>query len=316
MIQPSIMKMAWAKNGAKVIIPETTTTLGRASLSQGFPTETSLPLEDGGIPPRREDFNGALNMLSLFAMFSQAGGMFSWSSEVDYDPPCIIYHNSNLWWCVQANGLSTNIVEPGTNRAYWIPFKEFVSSPLDAYPVGAYYISSVSTSPATLFGGTWVRVQDRMILAAGSRYTAGNTGGNDSSSSYGMASLTVNNLPSHNHSCNTTGSHTHARGNMNITGTFSGTGQYYYNASHTLGGTVTGAFYRINTTNNPSQGAPLATGSDQQRDDYFGFEASRNWTGETASNGSHKHDIGNTGKGTAFNIMPPYIVAYVWRRTA
>jgi len=36
---------------------------------------------------------------------------------------------------------------------------EFISAPggdpLDAYPVGAVYISVVSTSPATLFGGTW-----------------------------------------------------------------------------------------------------------------------------------------------------------------
>ena len=46
------------------------------------------------------------------------------------------------------------------------------------------------------------------------------------------------------------------------------------------------------------------------------FDASRNWSGATSSNGSHSHTIGSTGKGTAFNVMPPYIVAYVWRRTA
>ena len=307
MIQPSIMKMAWAKNGAKVIIPETTTTLGRASLSQGFPTETSLPLEDGGIPPRREDFNGALNMLSLFAMFSQAGGMFSWSSEVDYDPPCIIYHNSNLWWCVQANGLSTNIVEPGTNRAYWILFKEFVSSPLDAYPVGAYYISSVSTSPATLFGGTWVRVQDRMILAAGSTYTAGNTGGS------ATKTLVVNNLPEHSHSCNTTGSHTHTKGNMNITGTYDFA--YDYDGTSYRSNFCSGAFVEGSSWTDTKDYLTWTNG-EANHWQKMTFNASKTWTGETASNGSHKHDIGNTGKGTAFNIMPPYIVAYVWRRTA
>lgn len=31
-------------------------------------------------------------------------------------------------------------------------------SRLDAYPVGAVYTSTVSTSPADLFGGTWVAV--------------------------------------------------------------------------------------------------------------------------------------------------------------
>ena len=45
------------------------------------------------------------------------------------------------------------------------------------HPVGSLYWSSVSTSPATLFGGTWTRVKDRFILAAGDTYAAGATGG-------------------------------------------------------------------------------------------------------------------------------------------
>ena len=45
------------------------------------------------------------------------------------------------------------------------------------YPVGAIYMSASSTSPASLFGGTWEQIQDRFLLAAGSSYAAGNTGG-------------------------------------------------------------------------------------------------------------------------------------------
>lgn len=46
------------------------------------------------------------------------------------------------------------------------------------YPVGAIYISTVSTGPATLFGfGTWERIKDRFLLGAGSNYSAGSTGG-------------------------------------------------------------------------------------------------------------------------------------------
>ena len=290
--QPSLMKIPFAQNGAKATIPETTTSLGVASLSQGFPTETQLPLADGGVPPRRIDVNGALYMLSTFAMYQQTGGKFTWSSELDYDVPCIIYHSGNLWWCVQANGLSTNIVEPGTNRAYWVPFKEFVSSPLDAYPVGAYYISSNATSPATLFGGTWERVQDRMILAAGSSYTAGSTGGS------ATKTLSVANMPTHSHSCSSTGNHTHTRGNMNITGTFTNTDDSY----------TTGAFY-VTSSN-------FGTDGGDAPQHIYGFDASRSWSGATSSNGNHQHTIGNNGSGTEFNIMPPYIVAYVWRRTA
>lgn len=45
------------------------------------------------------------------------------------------------------------------------------------YPVGSLYISENPTSPASLFGGTWERIKDQFILAAGDTYAAGSTGG-------------------------------------------------------------------------------------------------------------------------------------------
>lgn len=45
------------------------------------------------------------------------------------------------------------------------------------YPVGSIYMSVNSTSPASLFGGTWQRIQDSFLLAAGTTYAAGATGG-------------------------------------------------------------------------------------------------------------------------------------------
>ena len=50
---------------------------------------------------------------------------------------------------------------------------------LDAfYPVGSIYQSVNSTSPETLFGGgTWERIEDKFLLAAGGTYAAGSTGG-------------------------------------------------------------------------------------------------------------------------------------------
>ena len=48
---------------------------------------------------------------------------------------------------------------------------------LQAYPVGSIYMSVNSTSPASLFGGTWEQLKDRFLLAAGSTYSAGSTGG-------------------------------------------------------------------------------------------------------------------------------------------
>ena len=63
-----------------------------------------------------------------------------------------------------------------------------------AYPVGAVYLSASSTSPGTLFGfGTWERIQDRFLLAAGSSYGAGSTGGE------AEHTLTTDEMPEHFH---------------------------------------------------------------------------------------------------------------------
>lgn len=40
-----------------------------------------------------------------------------------------------------------------------------------------FWVSPDPTSPASLFGGTWERIKDRFILAAGDTYAAGSTGG-------------------------------------------------------------------------------------------------------------------------------------------
>lgn len=45
------------------------------------------------------------------------------------------------------------------------------------YPVGSIYMSVNPTDPAELFGGTWERIQDTFLLAAGETYEAGATGG-------------------------------------------------------------------------------------------------------------------------------------------
>lgn len=63
------------------------------------------------------------------------------------------------------------------------------------YPVGAIYMSTVATNPKTLFGfGTWEQIKDTFLLAAGSTYTGGSTGGE------AAVTLTTKQIPSHNHS--------------------------------------------------------------------------------------------------------------------
>ena len=59
------------------------------------------------------------------------------------------------------------------------------------HPVGSIYQSTVSTSPAELFGGTWEQLSGRFLIAANSTYSAGSTGGE------ATHKLTVDEMPSH-----------------------------------------------------------------------------------------------------------------------
>lgn len=62
------------------------------------------------------------------------------------------------------------------------------------YPVGSIVELTVATNPATLWGfGTWESVKDRFLIGAGGSYANGATGGE------AMHTLTVDEMPSHNH---------------------------------------------------------------------------------------------------------------------
>lgn len=65
------------------------------------------------------------------------------------------------------------------------------------HPIGSIYLSVVETSPASLFGGTWERLKDTFLLAAGDTYAAGDTGGE------AEHTLTTSEMPSHIHTLNT-----------------------------------------------------------------------------------------------------------------
>ena len=164
---------------------------------------------------------------------------------------------------------------------------------LAAHPVGSYYWSSESTDPGTLFGGTWERVKGRFVYASDAD-TAGETGGASTHA------ITVAEMPSH----------THTRGTMEIRGSLS------YIASEVADVKSDGS----NFSNYPTSGAlayinykfshgakldvPATGGRGAGRD--IVFTGSKGWTGATSS----------TGGGSAMSIMPPYITAFCWRRTA
>jgi len=144
------------------------------------------------------------------------------------------------------------------------------------YPVGSIYMSVNSTNPGTLFGGSWTQLQNRFLLGAGSSYSAGATGGS------ATVTLTSDQMPSHTHtqaSCTNPGDHRHTVPN---------------NRSPASG-----------STNGPIfESWPGGTGSTR--------------THYTSYTGGHTHTItlNNTGGGKAHDNMPPYLVVYMWKRTA
>ena len=120
------------------------------------------------------------------------------------------------------------------------------------YPVGSIYMSVNSTNPKTLFGGTWVQLQDRFLLGAGTSYKNGTTGGE------ATHALSQSEMPTHNH------------------------------GTYPVGG-------KFVSTGSTGEGANISTGG-----------------GGYVMNLS----TANAGGGSPHNNMPPYLVVYMWKRTA
>lgn len=61
------------------------------------------------------------------------------------------------------------------------------------YPVGSIYMSVNATSPDTLFGGSWQKIEGKFLLGADDNYTLNSEGGETEHI------LTVMQMPSHSH---------------------------------------------------------------------------------------------------------------------
>ena len=68
----------------------------------------------------------------------------------------------------------------------------FAERLLSLFPVGSYYITESTTTPASLFGGSWVRVQDKFLLGAGEKLVTSEGGEK-------THTLTASEMPTHGH---------------------------------------------------------------------------------------------------------------------
>lgn len=101
----------------------------------------------------------------------------------------------------------------------------------DVYPVNSIYISYSHTSPASLIGGTWTRLQSRFLWGTTTSGTIGATGGEQ------KHTLTVNEMPAHNHGLYVDSKFTKTGGSVGLTN----------NAYGNTTSTITGKIYMDNT---------------------------------------------------------------------
>lgn len=87
--------------------------------------------------------------------------------------------------------LAGSVMEFVYDGTYWVCIAGYQ---LAGMRIGCIYQSTSSTSPATLYGGSWTAIQERFILGQSSTYpTAGDTGGE------ATHTLTISEMPSHSH---------------------------------------------------------------------------------------------------------------------
>lgn len=176
------------------------------------------------------------------------------------------------------------------------------------YPVGSIYTSTNATDPATLFGfGTWERIKDTFLLAAGDNFEAASTGGSSS------ITLKVNNLPKHVHNYTPSGTISNKFTGVNAQINVSGA-----NHTHTAG-SGHGSGFMVDTPHVEAHGAGYY-GSFVKETAYSGvLTMSGNYTpqGNVSSTFTGTSLVtSQTGSGEAFENLPPYLAVYVWKRTA
>ena len=179
------------------------------------------------------------------------------------------------------------------------------------YPVGAVYMSVSSTSPASLFGGTWEQITEKFLLAAGSTHTAGSTGGAWTKTltytgSTGATTLTVEQIPPHTHDI--------AEHSGTATANGSGHTHTYYKPSFTPSDAGEGSQGLVSDGVNTGYltGSESGIGVDEGAHEHF---VTVGETSTEASGGgeSHNHSVSVS---ISSDVTPPYLAVYMWKRTA
>lgn len=118
--EPTKWQTSLVNSGDANTIPQNTPAgTGEASFEEGFPQITQIPLSAGGQAPDRKDFNGLFKILGDWIFFNQNGGLPTYNADYDYIAGRVVVYNGNIYKCIQANGVSSTVVTPDSDTAYW-----------------------------------------------------------------------------------------------------------------------------------------------------------------------------------------------------
>lgn len=168
------------------------------------------------------------------------------------------------------------------------------ASAAQIYPVGAIYISVNDTNPSSIFGGTWEKVEDRFLLASGSTYINGATGG------AATHTLTESEMPNHGHDYYRAESVTDAHV-LTIDEIPAHTHDVTINCKTTYGAQGTGA--------QTSKCSPTLT-------ETYTSTSTGGTQGHTHTISDASWRTADVGGGSAHNNMPPYLVVNMWVRVS
>ena len=71
----------FANGGQRADIPNSATGTNRASMQEGWNSITSTPIDEGGVPANRSDFNGLGYLATLPLFFLKQGGFMTYNSD-------------------------------------------------------------------------------------------------------------------------------------------------------------------------------------------------------------------------------------------
>lgn len=189
----------------------------------------------------------------------------------------------------------------------------------DVWPVSSIFITEITGDPNSVHGlpGTWTQIQGVFVVAAGSTFTGGSTGG----------------TAAHDHDADflVTGAHTHTAPNLAVDG-------FHGHTSTTSGSSTFGHTHGSTSSNSSALSFRYVGGSGASSMNPSSHSHSSLTAGSSGSGTDHTHGVGNTQPAvdhdhttpsinsqgdhdhtsaiSSSGHIPPYLSVYVWERTA